>query len=87
MRGRMEKGGLFAWQGRIQERGTLRWHRDRSSGLEFRPAATPFVLGMGWRKLRAGRSSVVASLVFLLPEGKKESGLEKEEAPGPRTTA
>ena len=68
------KGGLFAWWCRVQERGALRRHRDRpnTNGFGFRPAATPFGLEVGWRKLGEGRNSVVASIVFLFPEGKRE---------------
>ena len=75
----MEKGGLFAWWCRVQERGALRRHRDRpnTNGLGFRPAATSVGLEVGWRKLGEGRNSVVASIVFLFPEGKRERGEDK----------
>ena len=72
----MEKGGLFAWWCRVQERGTIQRHRDRpnANGFGFRPAATPFGLEVGWRKLGEGRNSVVTYIVFLFPEGKRERG-------------
>ena len=37
----MEKGGLFAWCFRVEERGALRRHRDRPNGFGFWPAAMP----------------------------------------------
>ena len=71
----MEKGGLFAWWCCVQERGALRRHRDRpNTNGGFRPAATPFGLEVGWRKLGEGRNSVVTYIVFLFPEGKRERG-------------
>ena len=74
----MEKGGLFAWWGRVQGRGALRRHQDRpnTNGFGFRPAATPFGLEVGWRKLGEGRNSVVTCIVFLFTdtEGKRERG-------------
>ena len=53
----MEKGGVFAWWCRVQERGALRRHRDRPKN-GFQPAATPFGLERGWRSMgRAGTCS------------------------------
>ena len=49
--GRMEKKGVFAWWCRVQERGALRWHRDRPNTNGFQPAATPYDLEGGWRSL------------------------------------
>ena len=62
----MEKGGLFAWWCRVQERGALRRHRGRpkTNGFSFRPAATPFGLEGDWRSL-VRVAPVVASIGFL----------------------
>jgi len=43
----------------------------------------PFGLGMDWRKLGGGRSSVFAFIAFLFSEGKRKG----EGAPEPRTKA
>jgi len=81
LKGRMGEG-VFAL---VQEHGALRWHRYRlkTNGFGFRPAATPFGMQLGWRKLGKGRSSVVASIVFLFSVGKRE----REGAPGPPPSA
>ena len=47
---------------------------DLNTNGGFRPAATPFGLEVGWRKLGEGRNSVVTFIVFLFPEGKRERG-------------
>jgi len=54
------------------------------NGFGVRPAATPFGLEVGWRKLGEGRSKVVASIVLLFTDGKIGKG---EGGPGPRTKA
>ena len=66
----MEKGELFAGWCRVQERGALRRHRDRPNtyGFGFRPAATPFGLEVGWRKLGEGRNSVELELELILSQ-------------------
>ena len=80
----MEKGGLFAWRGRVQESGALQRHWDRPNGLGFRPASAPFGLELGWRKLGEGRNSVVASVAALYFPRERGKG---EGAPRPWTNA
>jgi len=73
----MEKGGLFAWWCRVQERSALRRHRYRPKNC-FQPAATPFGLEGGWKSL--GRVGPVVAPIGLT-EGKEG------RSPGPRKRA
>ena len=66
----MEKGGLFAWWCRVQERGALRRHRDRpnTNGFGFRPAVAPFGSEVGWRsRLGSEQGSRARSLPISPP--------------------